>query len=144
MPISLHSARRLCAAVALALLVCGLIAGAVFPGPAAAGEQRAARKMSMTVNRPGTVISGDQVTLRARLKDQKGRPISGAKVTFWWRLPNGTCSHHAVTNTHGAAANSHTTDCGSSSEYRAKVVVTARWHGQVRQVTRSFTIVGGT
>jgi hypothetical protein len=65
-------------------------------------------------------------------------------VTFSWRLPNGRSSHVVATNRNGVARNSHTTDCGSAAEFRAKVVVTARWHGQVRQVTRYFTIAGGT
>jgi hypothetical protein len=135
---------RLWGAFTLALFVGTLVVGAAFSSPAGAAEQRSTRKMSLVVTNPGTVVSGDTVTTRARARDQAGRPIKGAAVVFWWRLPNGTCSHAETTNTKGAAANSHTTDCGSAAEFHAKVVVTARWHGQVRRVTRSFTIVGGT
>lgn len=135
-------AHRLVAA--LALVVCAVAAGAVLVRPADAGEQRAVRKMSIVVNKPGTVVSGTEVTIRCRARDQAGKPVKGAQVSFRWHLPNGTCTHTHATNTNGVAANSHVTDCGSAADYSAKVVVTARWHGQVRTVTRYFTIIGGT
>jgi hypothetical protein len=125
-------------------VVSAVAAGAVLARPADAGEQRTARKMSITVNKPGIVVSGTEVTIRCRARDQAGKAVKGAQVSFRWHLPNGSCTHTQVTNANGVAANSHVTDCDSAAVYKAKVVITARWDGQIRTVTRYFTIVGGT
>ena len=90
------------------------------------------------------MTSGSTVTMRCRAKDQNGEAVKGVKVSFRWRLPEGTRTQARVTGSSGLAAAGRVTDCGSSGDFKARVVVTATWHGQTRSVTRIFTIIGGT
>ena len=136
---SLRRTGALCVVVA-----CALLLSAVVVRPAAAAQTTMERTMRIAVSTPGTVISGDTVTVRCRAKDQKGKAIKGVRVTFKWYLPEGTRAQERTTNADGLASASRVTDCGSGGDFEAKVVVTARWHGQVKKVTRSFTIIGGT
>lgn len=131
-------------AVCVVAVACALLLGAVVVRPAAAKVAQAERTMSIAVNKPGTVISGDKVTMRCRARDQKGKVIKGVKVTFKWYLPEGARTQERTTNADGLATASRVTTCDSAGTYKAKVVVTARWHGQIKKVTRSFTIIGGT
>ncbi len=137
------SLRRAGALVLVAVAV-ALLFGAVAVQPAAAKLTHTERTLRIAVNKPGTVVSGDTVTMRCRAKDQKGKAIKGVSVTFKWYLPEGTRSQVRTTNADGLAKASRVTTCGSASDFDAKVVVTARWHGQVKKVTRYFTILGGT
>lgn len=136
--------RRFEAAALLALLTCALALGALLAGPAAASRQSSARALRITVSKPGEVYSGTRLTVRCRAKDQRGVAIKGVDVTYRWRLPQGIRVDRRRTNAAGWATASRTPVCGSGSDYRARVTVTARWHGQVKQVVRYFTIIGGT
>lgn len=111
---------------------------------AAAAELQATRTLRISVSQPGTITSGSTVTVRCRAKDQKGKAIKGARVTFRWRLPEGTRTQTRITDGKGLASASRVTTCENASQYRARVVVTARWRSQTKQVTRSFWIVGST
>ncbi len=145
-PLLMHISRqttRIWTALALVAFAGALAVGTLLVDASVAGGQRSARKMSISVNKPGEVASGEEVIMRCKAKDQDGKPIRGATVAFRWHLPNGVCTHQATTNARGVAKNSHTPDCGSAEQYKAKVVVTARWHGQVRRITRYFTVTGG-
>jgi len=128
----------------LALFACALALGALLSGPAAAGRQSSTRTLRITVTKPGEVYSGATLTLRCSAKDQNGMAIKGVDVTYRWRLPQGSPVDKSRTNAAGRATASRTTTCGSGSDYHARVTVTARWRGQVKQVVRSFTIIGGT
>jgi len=138
-----RAAHRLAGALCLAVLACVLLPGVIAATPAAA-QQRAARTLSISVNKPGSVASGSKVTLRCRAKDQTGKAIRGVNVTFRWRLPEGTRTQTRTTNSSGVATAARVTTCGSASDYRARVIVTATWGGQTRKVTRYFIIIGGT
>jgi len=131
-------------ALCVVAVACASLLNAVAVRPAAAAQTTTERTMRIAVSKPGTVISGDTVTMRCRAKDQKGKAIKGVRVTFKWYLPEGTRAQERTTNADGLASASRVTDCGSGGDFEAKVVVTARWHGQVKKVTRSFTIIGGT
>jgi len=133
--------RRLTAALFLVALICALLVGAAWTPPSASA---ATRTLRISVSRPGTVHSGTRVTIRCRARDQTGRAIRGVRVVFRWRLPEGRRTQTRYTNVNGLATASRIASCGSASEFRARVVVTATWRGQVRQVTRYFTIIGGT
>jgi hypothetical protein len=137
-------ARRLEAAALLAFFTCAVALGALMSGPAAADRRSSARTLRITVNRPGDVYSGARLTMRCRAKDQQGAAIKGVDVTYRWRLPQGTMVDRTKTNAAGLATARRTTTCGSGTDYRARVTVTASWRGQVVQVVRSFTIIGGT
>jgi len=142
-PASHRTALRLIGMLCLAVFAGILAAGVVAAQPAAA-QKRAARTLTVSVSKPGVVLSGSRVTMRCRAKDQNGKVIAGAKVTFRWSLPEGPRTQTRTTGADGVAAASRVTDCGSAGDYRAKVVVKATWRGQVRQVTRFITIIGGT
>jgi hypothetical protein len=135
--------RRLEAAALLAFFVCTVALGAL-SGPATADRQSSARTLRITVTKPGDVYSGARLTMRCRAKDQRGVAIKGVEVTYRWRLPQGTPADKRKTNAAGLATVRRTTTCGSGTDYRARVTVTAIWRGQVVQVVRSFTIIGGT
>lgn len=138
-PASLSRTGALC----VVAVACALLLSAVAVRPVAA-QTPMERTMRIGVNTPGTATSGDTVTMRCRAKDQMGRAIKGVGVTFKWYLPEGTRTQGRTTNADGLAAASRVTDCGSAGDFEVKVVVTARWHGQVKKVTRTFTIIGGT
>jgi hypothetical protein len=140
-PASHRTALRLTGALCLAIVACVLAAGTVPTQPAAA---RAARTLTISVNKPTAVMSGGTVTLRCRARDQNGKAVSGVQVAFRWRLPEGTRTQARMTGSSGLAAAGRVTDCGSGGDFTARVVVTATWHGQTRSVTRTFTIIGGT
>ena len=131
-------------AAALLPFACAVALGALLSGPAAADRQNSTRTLRITVTKPGDVYSGARLTMRCRAKDQLGVTIKGVDVTYRWRLPQGTLVDKSKTNAAGQATASRTTTCGSGTDYRARVTVTARWRGQVKQVARSFTIIGGT
>lgn len=136
----LRRTRALC----VVAVACALLLSAVAVRPAAAAKTPMERTMRIAVSTPGSVISGDTVTMRCRAKDQKGKVIRGVAVTFKWYLPEGTRAQERSTNADGLASASRVADCGSAGDFEAKVVVTARWHGQVKKVIRTFTIIGGT
>ena len=142
-PAAHRTAPRLFGPVFIAVLACVMIAGLVAVRPAGA-QTRAARTLTISVNRPSVVASGATVTMRCRAVDQDGEAIRGVRVTYRWRLPEGTRTQARTTAANGLAAVARVTDCGSSGDFRARVVVTATWRGQTRSVTRSFTIIGGT
>jgi hypothetical protein len=131
-------------ALCVAAVACALLLSALAVRPAAAAQTPTERTMRIAVSTPGRVISGDTVTMRCRAKDQKGKAIKGVGVTFKWYLPEGTRAQKRTTNADGLASAGRVTDCGSAGAFEVKVVVTARWHGQVKKVTRTFTIIGGT
>jgi len=141
---SRRTSLRRAGALIIAAVAVALLFGTVAVQPAAAKLTHAERTLRIAVNKPGTVVSGDTVTMRCRAKDQKGKAIKGVSVTFTWYLPEGTRTQVRTTNADGLAKASRVTTCGSASDFDAKVVVTARWHGQVKKVTRYFTIFGGT
>lgn len=135
---------RLEAAALLVLLTCAFALGGLLAGPAEASRQNSARELRIIVTKPGDVFSGARLTIRCRAKDQSGAAIKGVDVGYRWRLPQGTRVDKRTTNAAGLATASRTTTCGSGGDYRARVTVTARWRGQVKQVVRSFIIIGGT
>lgn len=139
-----HTAIWRAGALACIALACALLFGAVAVRSAVAKQTQTQRTLRISVNRPGTVVSGDTVTMRCRAKDQNGKAIKGVNVTFTWYLPEETRTQVRTTNADGLAKASRVTTCGPASDFEAKVVVTARWHGQVKKVTRTFTITGGT
>ena len=130
-------------ALCVVAVACALLLSALAVRPAAA-QTPMERTMRIGVNTPGTATSGDTVTMRCRAKDQKGTAIKGVGVTFRWYLPEGSRAQERTTNADGLASAGRVMDCGSAGVFEVKVVVTARWHGQVKKVTRSFTIIGGT
>jgi hypothetical protein len=131
--------RRLVAMLLILAFSGALAASAAWVQPAAA-----TRILHISVNRPGTVVSGTTVVMRCRAKDQAGKAIRGVEVTFRWRLPEGLRTHHRTTDASGLARASRIASCGSSAEFSAKVVVTATWRSQVKKVIRYFTVTGGT
>jgi hypothetical protein len=137
-------AHRLIASLTLAAFAVLLVGHAVVVPSSATADGRADRKMTISVNAPRVVVSGTKATIRARATDQSGRVIKGATVAFAWRLPDGRHSITRTTNASGVATSSRITDCGSASDYEAKVVVTANWRGQTQTRTRYFIITGGT
>lgn len=143
MAASHNTAHRLIVSLTLVAFAGLLVAATITVPSAAAADRRGDRKMTITVNDPGVVISGTKVTMRARATDRSGRAIKGATVVFAWRLPDGRHSISRTTNAHGVATSSRITDCGSAADYKAKVVVTATWRGQTQARTRYFIITAG-
>jgi hypothetical protein len=144
MPARCRIRRRSILTFVMLALGCAVLLGAAQPQPAAAGISNGTRLLHISVSKPTTVVTGSTVTMRCRARDQAGKAIKGVRVTFRWYLADGVVTQRRVTNAQGLASASRLVDCGSSDSYDAQVVVTARWHGQVKRVTRSFTIAGGT
>ncbi|MBM3147576.1 MAG: hypothetical protein FJ000_06735 [Actinobacteria bacterium] len=121
-----------------------LILAAMTVATLATAEQAAAvRALKISVNRPDSVLSGTRVVARVRAFDQSGKAIKGVRVRFRWTYDGVTRTAVSFTGPRGRTSNGRRFDCGSSF-FKVTLKVRATWKDQVRRVTRSFWVSGGT
>lgn len=85
----------------------------------------------------GTPKQGTRVTVKAKVRDSKGRPVVGLPVTFYWKHASKTIKLTAVTNSYGNAK--CTRDLGKArAGYRVYVRAQTQSGGLNRSSTTSF------
>jgi hypothetical protein len=84
--------------------------------------------------------AGDAVTITAYARDRGGHPVRAARLTFTWRLPQGTESDVALTGRSGVAVATRVVGAAPAGQ-AFDVVVRASRRGQTRRVTIRLTVV---
>ncbi|MEI6452002.1 MAG: hypothetical protein WCP98_18915, partial [Actinomycetes bacterium] len=128
--------------VALVGLTAAMLVGACSAPPAAARlHDSAARRLVLTAAASTLQPrAGDAVTITAYARDRGGHPVRAARLTFTWRLPQGTESDVALTGRSGVAVATRVVGAAPAGQ-AFDVVVRASRRGQTRRVTIRLTVV---